>query len=41
MVFALAHFVFPNADEQLFVKGSYIKIEIELPDGVISAFTII
>lgn len=41
MVFALAHFVFPNADKQMFVKGSYIKIEIELPDGVISAVTII
>lgn len=37
MVFASAHFVFPGADKKVFVKGSYIKIEIELTDGTICA----
>ena len=39
MAFALAHFVIPNANKELFTLASYIKVEIELEDGVISAST--
>ena len=35
MVFALAHFIFPDLSKAAFDNGNYVKVEIELNDGTI------